>query len=201
MSGISNSDDPLDYFGGSVELDPAPSNPDGPLSIPHIVLYEQDLVEAVSRKTSGTRDLSPTFTMYYDLWKTGEASYPELNDADLARPLSKTLDLSRKQADQTIESWLIKIPPAAPDATETPLDDRELAESCQTWTKVVIDQLDHVFQSTKLTLSPTFGPVWRGDHAPKTWKAGEPTDRVLCWNPDGGREARMAFGWALPPLP
>jgi hypothetical protein len=36
MSGISNPDDPLEYFTGSLELDPEPGKPDGPVSIPHI---------------------------------------------------------------------------------------------------------------------------------------------------------------------
>lgn len=201
MSGISNPDDPLEYFTGSVELNSGPDNPDGPVSIPHIALYEQDLLQSVSAKTSETRELSPTFTMYYDLWKTGEASYPDLNDADLDRPLSKTIDYSLKQVDNTIEGWLIDIPPAAPEAGETPLEDKELADRCRQWTKVVIDQLGHEFHATQLALSPKFGAVWRGDHAPKGWKAGDPTDRAFCWNPKGSREGKMAFGWALPPLP
>jgi hypothetical protein len=138
--------------------------------------------------------------MYYDLWKTGEASYPDLNDADLARPLAKTIDYSRKQAESMIEGWLVEIPPDVPEPNETALDDTAIANACQQWTKVVIDQLEHEFHATRLTLSPKFGPVWRGDHAPKSWKAGEPTDRVFCWKPGGGNEGKMAFGWALAPL-
>jgi hypothetical protein len=199
IGGYNNPDNLLDYYGGSVEIDLA-NRVDGPVSIPHVAIRAKNLASAVTTQVHERHAPSPAFAMHYELWIKAEADYREINDKELTRPLSKTLDYARRQVDDMVESWLVPVPPAAPGSDEAALDDRQLAEGCREWTKVVIDQLEHEFRVTLLTLSPTFGPVWRGDHVPKDWKAGGPVDRVFCWLPAGAEAPKMAFGWALQPL-
>lgn len=199
VSGLSEpGDDLLGWTDTSILIDISPNAPLGPLSITEIHLYAADLRKSVTRLVPGARPLPAMWDT--KLWTEGETEWRELNDATLARPLSKTMSIAINGSRAFLEPFLHPAPAAMPAADETAYSDPEFAAACHDWVKTVLDQSDEEIGDTLLTRSPSLGVIWRADRGPRGAPPTDSVDRASCWMSADSEGPQMAFGWSAPPL-
>lgn len=188
-----------EWYAGTIELDVSPDAPNGAVVIPHVALYESELRAAVSELVGADHPPVEFFGNSYELWRQGEASWPNLHDRELNRPLLRSIATAEAALRSQLSAFLVPVPPADPGPDETAVRDTEYDEHCLNRATVIVNQLNQDIGTTLLTRSEAWGLVWRADRQ-GPGQTGATVDRVICWLMDGDEESHLAFAWSVSPL-
>lgn len=193
------------YSSMSAVLSLEPDAERGEIAIPHIVVYEPELREAVS----GLRpvDWSP-HSMYDEakaLWEQGEQDWPELLEQELEWPFAGRIDtvmttISELANDESHASRMGPPPPANATSAELPIEEPKLDEICReiaapeplsedTIASLVamgmpredIPLEDITLEIVSINKSEEWGFVWRADARDSLASPPNNVSRVVCW--------------------
>lgn len=187
------------------------SGPNTSIAVPHIIVYEDGLREAVSVLERSGPPLHSMFDMNLKLWRDTEERWPQMNDGGLNLPVSQQLDAVLRSAsniasDKRMVSHMGPPPPAVMEADEIVIDDPAFDELCRGIVspkpldpKLIAELLKQGFRQDEIpdisvtlsnivvTRSERWGYVWRADHHDNHAPSNEGMSRSVCWRktPDG----------------
>ena len=191
--------------------------------VPHIVVYEDVLREAVSALEISGAPVHSMFDFSLKLWRETEDRRPEMNDGGLSPPVSQQLDAVLRGAidlasDPRLASGIGPLPPAIAEADEVPVDDPALDNRCRELVspeplgpEFVAELLKHGFRpdeipeidvtlsSVVVTRSEKWGYVWRAD-VRNNASANEGLSRSVCWRKTSDEQPAVT-SYPLPDAP
>lgn len=202
-SGLANADG--EWSALSADFTIPRNGPNTSIAVPHIVVSEDGLREAVSVLERSGPPLHSMFDMNLMIWRDTEERWPQMNDGGLNLPVSKQLDAvlssaSDMASDQRMASHMGPPPPAATGMDEVVVDDPALDQLCREFVspkpldpKWIAELLKQGFQqdeipdisvtlsSIEVTRSEKWGYVWRADVHDNHAQPKKGTSRSVCW--------------------
>lgn len=178
---------------------------DTSVSIPHMVMYEQELRGAVSGQERFDVSLHSMFDMHLELWRDTEERWPDLNDVDFEHRLSERLNAVLRavfefSADESTAQHVGPPPPANMETSEVTIDDPVLDELCREvvdpepldpdWIAELVEQgfrpdeipdIRVTVSNVVISRSEQWGHIWRADVHDDRLPANDGMSRTVCW--------------------
>ena len=186
------------------------------IAIPHIVVYEDELREAVSVR-SGPGSVHFMFESSEQLWRDSEKRWPELNDHDLNRPFRERLGVVMRSTARTVSDPMLArrlgpAPPAVAETNEVVIDDPALAARCQDVVdpgpldpRLVADLIDHgltreeipeidvTLSNITITQNNRGAHIWRADTVDQRPQSQGSLSRAVCWRNETDEQPGVTF--------
>ncbi len=189
---------------------------DGPnttISVPHLVVYEERLREAVSVLERSGPPLNSMFDMNFKIWHDTESRWPETNDGSLNQPVTNQLDAvlqgaSNLASDQRMTLQMGPPPSAVAEAGEVAIDDPALDQRCREIVSLLkqgvkqdeISEINVTLSNVVVTRSEKWGYVWRADVHDNNAPTNEGMGRSVCWRKTSDEQPAVT-SYPLPDVP
>lgn len=192
--------------------------------VPHIVVYEDGLREAVSALESSGTPHHSMFDMNLKLWREIEERRPEMNDGGLSQPVSQQLEAVLRGAtvlasDLRLAAGLGPPPPAVVGADEMPVHEPTLDKRCRElvspepldselvaellkagFSPEDIPNINVTLSNAVVTRSEKWGYVWRADVHDNNAPTNEGGGRSVCWRKTSDEQPAVT-SYELPDVP
>lgn len=191
---------------------------DSRITIPHVVVYEQELRRAVSNQVESRPSQHSMFESDVQLWRDNERRWPEFNDLDLKRSLSDRLRIvmrgvAKQLSDPSLMAHLAgPYPLAEAAADEIAVDDPALDAKCREILdpppldpKIVaellkegfrrdeIPEIDVTLSNITVMQSDRLGHVWRADSVDNRAATKGDVSRTVCWRKTANEQPAVTW--------